>query len=61
MARLGNGHISDRAFPLPASRHGWLVWGAAVGLFAAVAVISLARTPAADRRRLRVAAAEARS
>lgn len=51
MMRLGNGHISSRAFSLPASRHGWLVWGAAVALFAAVAAACLARTPGATRWR----------
>ena len=53
MARLGNGHISYRALQLPASRHGWLVWGAGVGLFAAVATVSLTRPPAAARGRRR--------
>lgn len=53
MMRLGNGHISYRAFQLPASRHGWPVWGAAVGVFAAVAAMCLARTPAPPHGRRR--------
>ncbi|HEX6535692.1 MAG TPA: hypothetical protein VF041_13935 [Gemmatimonadaceae bacterium] len=41
--RVRDEHISYRAFELPASRHGWLVWGAAMALFAVVAVTVLLR------------------
>lgn len=52
--RLGNEHISSRGFDLPASRHGWLVWGTAVGLFALGAVSTVraaAAGPLGGRRR----------
>jgi hypothetical protein len=32
--RVRNSHISDRAFDLPANRHGWLLWAVAMALFA---------------------------
>ena len=34
--RVRNDHISYRAFELPASRHGWLLWGFALALFAGI-------------------------
>jgi hypothetical protein len=42
--RLRGDHISYRAFELPASRHGWLLWGVAMALFAAVGVAELLTT-----------------
>jgi hypothetical protein len=41
--RLRSDHISYRAFELPASRHGWPLWGTALALFSAVAILELAR------------------
>ena len=41
--RLRNDHISYRAFDLPASRHGWLLWSVAVILFSAAATVELRR------------------
>lgn len=41
--RLRNGHVSYRTFELPASRHGWLLWGMAVAIFAAITIMELLR------------------
>jgi hypothetical protein len=48
--RLGNGHISYRAFELPATRHGWLLWVLALALFAAISAWELRRTRATAAR-----------
>jgi hypothetical protein len=42
--RLRNDHISYRVFLLPASRHGWLLWGIGMLLFATAALSALLRT-----------------
>lgn len=41
--RLRDGHISYRAAYLPVAQHAWLVWGAGMVLFAAVAVAIVRR------------------
>lgn len=41
--RLRNGHVSYRTFELPASRHGWLLWGVALAVFAAIGTRELLR------------------
>lgn len=41
--RLRDDHISYRAFDLPASRHGWLLWSVAIALFSAVGIAELRR------------------
>lgn len=41
--RLRNGHVSYRTFELPASRHGWLLWGIALAVFAAIGARELLR------------------
>ena len=41
--RLRDEHISYRGFELPASRHGWLLWGIAMALFAGIRVMELRR------------------
>ncbi len=51
IVRLGNEHIGPRAAPLPASRHGWLVWAGATALFAVVAAVTLRQTRSATRGR----------
>jgi hypothetical protein len=42
--RIRNEHLSYRAFQLPASRHGWLLWEVAMGLFAVVVATVLLRS-----------------
>jgi hypothetical protein len=54
MLRTRNDHISYRAFQLPTSRHGWLVWGIAMGLFAAIAARELLRKGEGTRGERRV-------
>lgn len=52
MIRVRDEHISYRAGYLPSSRHGWLIWGVAMGLFAAVAAaVVLRRGEVAPTRR----------
>ena len=41
--RLRNEHVSYRTFELPASRHGWLLWGIALAVIAAIATRELLR------------------
>jgi len=48
--RLRNEHISYRAFELPASRHGWLLWAVAMVLFAGIGAVALLRTSEPSRR-----------
>jgi hypothetical protein len=52
--RIHNDHISYRAFRLPTSQHGWLVWSIAMGLFAAVAARVLLRKSEGTRTERRV-------
>ena len=49
--RLRGDHISYRAFELPASRHGWAVWGAAMALLAGVIVAERRKRAAPGPRR----------
>ena len=51
--RLRSDHISYRAFELPASRHGWALWGVAMALFAASVVVELLRKGVTAHRRRR--------
>lgn len=52
--RLRNDHISYRAFELPANRHGWLLWGIAMALFAGMSARGLLRQSAPATPRCRV-------
>jgi hypothetical protein len=49
--RLRDEHISYRAFDLPASRHGWLLWVIAMVLFAAIGAMELHRQGTPTGRR----------
>lgn len=52
--RLRDEHISYRAFELPASRHGWLLWAIALALFAGLGAVELLRSREPASRRDRV-------
>lgn len=51
--RLRSDHISYRGSDLPATRHGWALWGVAMALFAAAGVVELLRKAEARHQRRR--------
>lgn len=52
--RMRNDHISYRAFDLPASRHGWLLWAIAIALFAGIGTLELLRERPVEERHRRL-------